>query len=558
MKKTLRILSLMLVMVMMVSALAACGGEKNPVETGNPSASEKNPTTQTPQDPVKTQAPSVTDAPQDPEKTQAPSVTEAPQDPVVDKWADVNFGGTELIVEMNNWEPTSMINAGASNSIKYIKGPDEYTTDAVQNAVFDRNNKVTSKLGLDIIYNEDTYSSGGGILAIENFVLADLEDSPDVMQAPGYSMLRAGIKGLLYNALTDDEDNYFDITEENGWYADLMLDNTLDESKVFVLAGDYFIDILRCAYSVFVNIDMYEELFASEGGVETLYQTVNDGDWTYDELMRLADAAYVDRGTAGSVDEVDTFGVAAGAWWYYRTFFSTSGLDIFEETADGKIAYVQDVSEIHTFVDKLTEMLSHDSFLNPHTYANNDQGPYEVTKLFTSGGTLFALDQFVLNIEGTNIRSMSQKVGVVPFPKYNEDTEYGALVSDNANFGGILYNSDKFTESSAFLQMMCEESNKGKGSVIYEYYDVTLKYKYSADAGQIQMLETIRNGLCSPKSFTYDNYFAQDIAGVSTYGSVIKKSTNSGTNTFASDWASQVGAVQQALEDTYKIYGLQD
>ena len=523
MKKTLRILSLVLVLVMMVSALAACGGEKNPAETKKPSTGNNN-----------------------------------SGDAFDEKWADVNFDGTEIILQLNNWEPTSVINAGASNSVKYIKGPDDYTTDAVQNAVFDRNNRVISKLGLDVKYNEDTYSSAGGLTAIESFVLSDLEDSPDVMQVPAYSMVRAAIKGLLYNALTDEEENYFDITDENGWYTDIMFENTLDESKVFMLAGDYFIDLLRCAYSVFVNIDMYEDLFTSEGGVETLYQMVADGDWTYDELMNHADAAYVDRAPIGTVDEGDSFGIAAGAWWYYRTFFSTSGLDIFEETEDGKIAYVQDISEIHTFVDKLVEMLSRDAFLNPHAYANNDQGPFEVTALFTSGGTLFALDQFVLNLEGTNIRSMEQKVGVVPFPKYNVDEEYGALVSDNGNMGGILYNSDKFTESSALLQLMCEESNKGKGSVIYEYYDVTLKYKYSADAGQIQMLEIIRDGLCMPKSFTFDNYFAQDVAGVSTYGSVIKKSTNNGTNTFASDWASQVGAVQQALEDTYKIYGLQD
>jgi len=541
MKKTLRVLSFMLVFVMILASLAACGGEKTPVETQKPSESEKAPTTQ---------EPSVTNTP----SIQEPAVTEAP---TADKWADVNFNGSELIVNLNENEPTVVVNAGATNGIKYIQGPDEYTTDTVQNAVFDRNNKVTKALNLNIKYTHGTYASMTTLPIIENFVLSDLADSPDIIQAPGYDMVRAGIKGLLYNALTKDEEkNYFDLTKENGWYTDYMFENTLDRSKIFLLAGDYFIDVLRYAYGVFVNIDMYEDLFAAEGGIESLYETISVGEWTYDELMRCADAAYVDSGTVGSVDEQDIFGIVSNGSWYYRNFFSTSGLDIFEER-DGKIAYIENISEVHTFVDKLMEMMGHDSFLKPHIYAPEGVGTYEGTNMFTSGKTLFALDQPVLNIEGTNVRNMEQKVGMIPFPKYKKETNYGALISDTGNVGGILYNSDKFVEASALIQMMCEESNKGAGTLVYEYYDVTLKYKYSANAGQIAMLELIRDGICSPKSCLYDNYFVKNV-GLSTYGLLMTKSIRNGTNTFASDWASQYEAVQQSLEDTYKIFGVQE
>ena len=522
MKKTLRILSLMLVLVMMVSALAACGGEKDPVETKKPSESEKAPN-------------------QD--------------DPATDKWSGVNFKGTEIIMNLNNYEHASVVNAGTTNGIKYIEGPDKYTTDTVQNAVFDRNNKVTSKLGLNIKYNHEEYiSSQNTFPAIENYVLADLEDAPDIIQAPSYGMVRAGIKGLLYNALAEDEEeNYFDLTEENGWYTDFMFENTLDQSKVFLLAGDYFIDVLRYAFCIFVNVDMYDDLFASEGGVESLYEMISSGKWDYEELMRCADAAYIDNGSIGSVDEEDVFGIVGSTSWYQRNFFSTSGLDIFEEK-DGKIAYIQDISKVHTFVDKLIEMISHDAFLNP---VEHGKGAFEPTKLFTASGSLFALDQFVMNLEGTTIRNMDQKVGAIPYPKYNEDVEYKALISDNANVGGILYNSDKFTEASALLQMMCEESNGGSNTLMYEYYDVTLKYKYTAGAGQIAMLELIHDGICSPKSLLFDNYFTKDI-GMSTYSTLMTNSVKNGTNTFASDWASQYPASQQRLDDTYKVFGVQE
>ena len=523
MKKTLRILSLMLVLVMMVSVLAACVG-KDPVETKNPSESDNTPTN--------------------------------PDDPATDKWAGVNFKGTEIIMNLNNYEHSSVVSAGTTNGIKYIQGPDNYTSDTVQNAVFDRNKKVTSQLGLNIKYNHEEYiSSKNTFPAIESYVLADLQDSPDVIQAPSYGMVRAGIKGLLYNALTAEEKNYFDFTKENGWYTDFMFENTLDQSKVFLLAGDYFIDVLRYAFCIFVNVDMYDDLFASEGGVESLYELISSGEWDYEELMRCADAAYIDNATIGSVDLEDVFGIVGSASWYSRNLFSTSGLDIFEEK-DGKIAYIEDISKVHTFVDKLIEMIGHDSFLNPEEYGK-DTSPFQPTKIFTASGALFALDQFVMNLEGTTIRNMDQAVGAIPFPKYNEDMKYKALISDNANVGGVLYNSDKFTEASALIQMMCEESNNGAGSLMYEYYDVALKYKYTAGAGQIAMLELIHDGICSPKSLLFDNYFTKD-AGMSTYKVLMSNSIKNGTNTFASDWASQRPAAQQRLEDTYNTYGFQE
>ena len=39
---------------------------------------------------------------------------------------------------------------------------------------------------------------------------------------------------------------------------------------------------------------------------------------------------------------------------------------------------------------------------------------------------------------------------------------------------------------------------------------------------------------------------------------MMENSIKNGTNTFASEWASQYDAAQQSLEDTYKIFGIQE
>ena len=514
-----RIIAMLLVFSMIVISLASCGG-KNPDVTENEGA----------------------------------NTTVAQED---SKWKDVNFNGESIIISLSTHEPPEVATAGSTNSIKFIKGPDAYTTDAVQNAVYDRNNKVSRALGLNIEYQEcDQYSNSADntLVVIENFVLADLEDSPDVISTMGYGMVRAGIKGMLYNALLDNKENYFDLTTD-GWYTDFMYENTLDESKIFVLAGDYFIDVLRYGYGVLVNLDMYNDVFASEGGSETLFKLVESGDWTFDEVKRSIQMAYVDSGEIGKYDAEDTFGAVNGAAWFVRTSFAVSGLDIFSTDENGKLSYITDITDVHNFVDYFIDLTSTNGF-----YLNITGGPnkrYEPLDIFIEGRSLFSFDALILSMEGSLLQNMDDSVGLLPYPKYTPDLEYGSLVSDNANVGGILYNSDKFTECSAYLQMSAEESNGGKGTLIYEYYDVTLKYKLSATPEQVSMLEYIRNGLCSPKSFLYDNYFAKN-AGMNTYSGVMYPSLATGTNTFASDWQAQYSAIQSSLESTIATYGQQN
>ena len=121
MKNTIRILSLVLVLVMMLSSLAACG-KKEPAETQKPSTSEKTPTTQ---------APSVTEG-KDPAVTQKPAETNPAETkpaetdpPVEDKWADVNFEGEEIIISLSEYVPIWVSQLGAGHVNHYIEGIDQ-------------------------------------------------------------------------------------------------------------------------------------------------------------------------------------------------------------------------------------------------------------------------------------------------------------------------------------------------------------------------------------------------------------------------------------------------
>lgn len=512
-----RILAIFLVIAMLTLSLVSCGGKK-------------------------------------PDVTEDPSVTTNGSEDAASKWKDVNFDGETIIISLSSYEPTFVTDAGATNSIKYIAGVDDYTTDSVLNAVFDRNYELETTLGINAEYQAcDLYSNDpdNTLTVIETFVLADLDDSPDVVNTMSYGVVRAGIKGLLYNALSTDKENYFDLSAE-GWYSDFMYENTLDDKKIYILAGDYFIDVLRYGYGMLVNLDMYDDLFAAEGGSATLFEMIEDGEWNYDELTRYIERAYVDEGEIGKLEASDTLGAINDPNWLVRSTFATSGLDLFETNADGVLQYVTDTTAIHNYVDDMLNLVTSQGFYLNMANGTLPRVPFMQT--FTEGKVLFSFDAPVLSLEGSTIQNMDDKVALLPYPKYNPDTEYGALISDNGNVGCILYSSDKFTECSAYLQMATELSNGGRETLIYEYFDVTLKYKLSNTPEQVTMLEYIRDGLCAPKILLYDNYFAKSV-GMKTFGSLINASLIANTNSFASDWQSQITAVQNALDTTLTSFG---
>jgi ABC-type glycerol-3-phosphate transport system substrate-binding protein len=232
---------------------------------------------------------------------------------------------------------------------------------------------------------------------------------------------------------------------------------------------------------------------------------------------------------------------------------SAAGVEIFEEK-NGKLQYIEDITALHNYTDAMLKLTGTQGF-----YLSISGGPnpsYDHTAKFIEGKALFAFDSPVLVMEGTLLQNMDDKAGILPYPKY-ADEKYGALATDNANVGGILYNSDKFTEMSAYLQMATDESNGGKGTLIYEYFDVTLKYKLSNAPEQVDMLEFIRDGLCCPMTILYDNYFAKSVSMKAVHNHVNASLAN-GSNVFASGWESQYDAVQSMLEQTLTTYGQQN
>lgn len=516
MKRTVRILSLLLCLCFLTLAFASCGGDPTDTTT-------------------------VTTRPR-------PSTGES-------KWDNVNFADDkgnkkEIIIELNSTQQAGLSASGSDTSVKFIIGPDDVTENTVETMIYQRNDKVADDLGIKITYKQEELAHSEILSHFEDLASQGGSACPDIVINMYFGLIRAEVSGLLKDMKDGygGADNYFDFSNE-GWYIDMMNGTTLNPEKYYIAASDYFIDSLRLSYNTFVNVTKFDETFASEGGMDALYDIIlgNDPDvaWTYETMFDYADRAYIPN----NLDESQTFwGLISSNGLYARSFFFSSNMNIFSYDAQNRPSYVSNAdqqNELHTYIDSLVGYISGNGVM-----VDNDS---TMLASFQNGNALFMTDQFLAALEGDNFRNMNDAAAVIPYPKYDQSKAYRILVSDNACGGAILEVSSRdFAACSALMQYMTEESIP----IAHQYFEVELKLKNNAvdNTKQLDVLDIIRSAVACPQEFLFDNYCARSFSNNSPSGTghtiydIINVSRTGGTNKFSSTWNAEMSAKNQALQ----------
>ncbi len=515
MKRTVRILSLLLCLCFLTLAFASCND--------------------------------------DPSDTTGPTTTRRPS--AGSKWDDVNFADSkgnkkEIIIELNSTQQGGLSTSGSDTSVKFIIGPDDVTENTVETMIYQRNDKVADDLGIKLTYKQVELGHADILKHFEDLASQGGDACPDIVINMYFGLIRAEVNGLLKDMKDGygGSDNYFDFSNE-GWYTEMMDGTTLNPEKYYIAAGDYLIDSLRLSYNTFVNVDKFDETFSSEGGMNTLYDIIlgNDPDiaWTYETMFDYADRAYVPN----NLDESQTFwGLMANTGLYARSFFFSSNMNIFSYDAQNIPSYVSNAdqqNELHTYIDVIVQHITGEG-VKLDTDANG-------LTSFQNGKALFMTDQFLAALEGDNFRNMNDAAAVIPYPKYDATKAYRNLVSDNACGGAILEVSSRdFAACSALMQYMTEESVP----IAYQYFEVELKLKNNQvdNTKQLSVLDIIRSSVACPQEFLFDNYCARSFSNNSPSGTGhtiydIINVARTGTNTFSSTWNSEMSAKNAALQD---------
>ena len=461
-------------------------------------------------------------------------------------WDSVDFGGQTVryCISINQYEEATF----PAGDI-YTRGPDTAGSNEVAKEVIARNNAASATLGINIEYSTRDITYDKILEDVRSIVQTSSANSPDLYNNDINGLSWSMLDGLLWNVKNPGEDikNYFNF-EAEGWYTEYIKGCTFDQEKYYIFAGDYFIDMIRMAWVVYVNHDIFNAnlgkmpLWAKT--LDEFYSFVEDGLWDMDMLKELASRVFVDSGLMGLTERNDSVVGLSTTHLMHMVYPSASGVTLYYLDKDnGYTPHV--MSDIDTYQKLANKFADLRATLGVFETAPTFQGIQDVTLHFVEGNVLFAT-QRLGEMESTALRDFSAAKGLVPVPKWDQDIQddYHTVVHNQAELGCILNTAKAFSAASALMQYL----NENSGKVVNAYYEKGLKYKYNDDQNARKMMDIVRDSTDDPFSLTIGRLCEELYTGTSALSGMDLRKGSTISSTFASEKDAYIDCMQKAIK----------
>ncbi len=479
-----RIICLLLVILMVGALLVACGEKEPQVDPNTPTTPGND----------------------------EDEIPGGDDDVVEENWYDdVKFPkDTKLVLQLSNFDDKEF----PCGCERYMEGPtgmvegsEGYAT--VQNAVRTRNDNAMRKLGLEIEYTYIAEDWGRGIVkAITDAEAAGPGNTPDMYCDQMYDMAYLSFQRSTFsNLLKYTQENkaqvagyeggYFQFSGANGYNTKLMSDLALTEDKQFLLASDYFVDVMRAMMVMPFNLEMYAEVKKDDPEAAALYAMVNKGEWTWDALLTFS-SVYTGGGKATSESERMLMALHVGGLTAAGLTYSTALQNY--EYKNGVYTLKETDPQIVKIFENAALLAENNSIACSDEIKGQPEGVQKCKDIFTSGKSLFAGPQMLGAVEEDAFASM-EKLSIVPIPKNSKSAKHNTTINSRARVGALSFNSPKKKYTSAWIQYSTEESDVVKKA----YFDKAIGKVALAGVGASEMLDLIYKNLGSNKSMILDH-----------------------------------------------------
>lgn len=486
MSKKIRFLSALLASLMLAGSLASCATETEPADT---------------------QAPTQTTAPADEEETEL-------RDNLPD---DLDFGGDEIIFisrDREGWYDREIW-------VEDVNG------EPINDAVYERNKMVEQRLNVKItdIPDKDEPCS-----EVEIAVNAGTHEY-DVMAAACFVTLGQTPRGIYAN-LRDTA--YIDF--DKPWWSEGLNDATLYKNTQYVLTGSMLLSIYRFAYATVFNQKLFDD-----AGQKYLYEYVDDGTWTLDKQISLVPLFHRDNGNGMQDQDGDIYGYISTQHISVDPYWASCEVDILSRDEDGDFAIVFDSGKLHGVAEKVLELYygTDNSSYILSTYGS-DEHMDGCCDMFAEGKGAMATIR-VMGLERETFRSMTDKFGIVPMPKYDEtQKEYHTMLHDRFTVVAIptTAQGERLDELSAVLEAL---SSAGYQIVKPVYYEETLRTKIAQDPQSAEMMDIIVEGIYIDAGIIY-------IAALDGFHHELRHIVHNGQNDTISRFKTKAKKVEKSIK----------
>ncbi len=446
-----------------------------------------------------------------------------------DPFAGMDFGGEDIRMMVSSEDKYDMI----SSKITIIH-EEELTGEVVSDAVYNRNILVEDLLNIKLNFTEDGQNQETISNTITQLITAG-EDAYDLIIHVLFPLANLSVQNSFLNVM---DMPHLDFSQDY-WYEDYMNDVSFgSEQKQYILAGDYFMDILRTAHALYFNKDRFTNLY---GAPEELYELVLEGDWTHDVFLQYSEGAYQDVNGNGNRDADDLYGYSTyGYWGPMIPWVIGADITFLKYKEDGAPYFAMNNERSVKLLEQLNSI-----FHGEGTFDYTDKY-YDA---FINGSSLFGGFLWVAHLE--TFRNMEADLGILPIPKMDDAQEtYITSSHDTTNVGAIPITCTKADTMAVVLEVISRETAK---SVLPAYYETALKNKYARDDYSAQILDVIRENISCAFPVAFGNY-CDNMPLYNAFSALLKnKSTD-----FVSNYVKHEAGAQAKLDELWTAFNSVD
>lgn len=404
---------------------------------------------------------------------------------------------------------------------------EETTGDIMDDAIYERNTKIAERFNIN--YEINLAADVMGTDATNTIMAGD--DAYDILVCHARQTFDYAHKGLLLEWNT--ELPYIDL--DKPWWNQDARENLSICHKLYTCAGDICYLNLGAANAMFYNKQLMNEL-----GIGNIYETVLNGDWTFDKFSEYVLMGSRDLNGDTLIDiENDRFGYVTGHWIGPMQVLYTGGQRILTKNDDDELVLSLNTERTIDIYDAFFTLIDSDP-----CYIQLDENMEPIYNSFSENRALF-VDMNIKDVE--KLRDMNADFGIIPWPKFDEseDKYYTNVDADCSLIGVPITNSDP-ERTSIIIEALAAE---GYQSVIPQYYEVALQTKYARDDESVQMIDLIRAGQVFDVGYYYShNEF------ISEFNSIGRNLAHEEGHNFSSYYAANEAKALAKIAELNELY----
>ena len=508
-QKKARFLSLLLCLLMLlgsVAELAACtSGDTTETVSAAPSGTEQ--TTDVPSSATATQGePEGTTEPETESSSAEDTSTDTSEDTSEDTSAEIKDATESETAEIETSGEADRKGkefrilsatrspAGMASSSCFLEG-EQNTAGTINEAVHERNTAVELELDVALTFSHADADKSDIQSEIKRLVMSGT-DAYDLVISELLPFASLANDGTFRNILSS-EFTGFDFENKPYWYKEYMDDLRLMNGYEYLLAGDFFIDVLRSSHLLLFNKEMYRDHYRRDPG--EVFEWVLNYEWTYEKLNGIITDMYLDKNGNSRRDYGDRWGLSISDLRSAKIGFIVSadpGLVSRGEDGTPRIV-LGDTSRMADLTKRLSLLL-----FNSSCYISDAAGGNSLRD-FTEGSALLCEGYWLGSLENTALLDMKEGAGVLPYPQlYASDKRYITATSNTANVGAVLLTAKDEAFISTVIQALSRET---ASRLIPKYYRDALKLRYDADPYTAGMIRILHDNIGGSFMLAYGN-----------------------------------------------------